>query len=88
MHRESIVLEWRLPMGSSGMAAQWSHARIKGQLKTICEQHSITPPRFYTTDDPYRVRIDVSEQLYTLLCLQWQHDKEWDRWRRVSAYSL
>lgn len=87
-YKEPIVLEWRLLQGSAGMAAQMSHAEIKGQLKRICEQHGIVTPKWATTDDPYRVRIYIDQKLYTILCLQWENKKEWYRWRRVSEFTL
>jgi hypothetical protein len=83
----TVTLEWRLPMGAGGMAAGMAHAQLKSKLDRIGKQHGFEIS-LYTTDERYRVRADFTAQQYTILCLQWQTDRDFLKWKRVSRFSL
>ena len=78
-----ITIEWQLYSGAGGMAAQWCHARIKGQLNRIAEQHKwqleLHPGR-----NRYTLRTELTEQQYTMLCLQWLSKERFEKWHVVS----
>lgn len=81
-----ITVEWQLPWGSAGMAAGMTHARLRSKLNRLGKQHGFEIG-LYTTDDRYRVRADLTEQQYTILCLQWSNEQEY-RWKTVSRFTL
>jgi hypothetical protein len=87
MNKDKIVLEWRLPMGAGGMAAGMAHAQLRSQLNRIGKQHGFEVG-LYSTDERYRIRADLTAQQYTILCLQWQAERDFLKWRKVSPYSL
>lgn len=80
------TIEWQLWSGAGGMAAQMGHARIKGQLDRIAQQHK-WQLTLYKGERRYTVRVDLTDEQYTLLCLQWQIRDGFERWRVVEENS-
>jgi len=77
-----LTLEWRLPQGAGGMAAQMVRARLRSKLAKIAEQHGFHC-KLYHSEQRYRVRVDLGESQYTVLALQWQATDSWDQWTIV-----
>ena len=83
MFDDIVTIEWRLPQGAGGMAAGMAHAQLRSKLNYVGKQHGFAIG-LYTTDERYRVRADLTEQQYTLLCLQWETDRDYLKWRRIN----
>lgn len=70
-------IEFQLPTGAAGMAAQHRAYHIRRQLKEWAMQHNIE----YTTSLGKRWRMHLhftKEQDYTLFTLSWQGEKNWE----------
>ena len=81
-----IVLEWQLWSGAGGMAAQMGHARVQGQLNHIAKQHK-WQLTLHKGPDRFTLRTELTEQQYTLLCLQWQIKYGYEQWRVIERCS-
>ena len=64
------------------MAAQMGHARVQGQLDRIAKQHK-WQLALHKGPDRYTLRTTLTEQQYTLLCLQWKIKYSYEQWRVI-----
>ena len=79
---KTVTVEWRLPQGSAGVAAAMAHAQLRSRVRRIAAQHGFEVV-LYTTEERYRVRAQLTEKHYTILCLEWQQDRDFLQWKIV-----
>lgn len=81
-----MIIEWQLWSGAGGMAAQMGHARVQGQLDRIAKQHK-WQLTLHKGPDRYTLRTELTEQQYTILCLQWKISYGYEKWRVIEHNS-
>ena len=81
-----MLLEFRLPSGSAGMAAGITYQSITKQIKEINSRHNTRIVEHLR--EGYRYVIECTEQDYTMLCLAWNTKNPWHRWRVIEASDL
>ena len=81
-----MLLEFRLPSGSAGMAAGITYKVITQQIKDINSRHNTRIVEHLR--EGYRYIVECTEQDYTVLCLAWNSKNPWHRWRVIEARDL
>jgi hypothetical protein len=79
---KTVTVEWRLPQGSAGVATAMAHAQLRSRVRRIAAQHGFEVT-LYTTQERYKVRAQLTEKQYTILCLEWQQDRDFLQWKIV-----
>lgn len=62
------------------------HSRVKGQLDRIAKQHK-WQLTLHKGPDRFTLRTEITEQQYTILCLQWKISYNYEKWRVVEHNS-
>ena len=70
-------ITFKLPHGAGGMAAQFTHQRIRKRLIEWANQHG-EPNYTFKTGPAYTSVLEFEQdEHYTLFALTWQHKNPW-----------
>jgi hypothetical protein len=81
-----MLLEFKLPPGSGGMAAGLIYHSINSQIREINRKHHTRIVEHLR--EGYKYVIHCRDSDYTLLCLTWKTHNQWHQWRVIEAEDL
>jgi hypothetical protein len=80
------LLEFKLPASTMGAPAGYAYSTITAKIKKINNQCNINIVEHLR--EGHRYVVECSDSSYIVLCMMWQNDHSWEKWRVITPADL